>query len=244
MSLTHHKSVTYHLQTAIIPLLLDGTEVAVLAIFPALFTGLIKFLEIPHDPKPDHDSLLVILLPFSIPSHSSEEAGERAVYDIQGSYLHPERSHWLHRKPVVYQAIFCLGFPSDLLEFFDNPNRTYGIWFSSSDCGQSTSGLETALLQVILGATKATVSNLKDDVRVIFIHVGALPTIRTLPSIVAKLSEHPETHFFTYGTHPSVESWRWGLHEIFPLGRSWVIAIGSTLIIILKVVLLHLLQLC
>lgn len=191
-----------------------------LAIFPALFNGLIKFLEILHDQKPDNDSLLVVLLPLSITSHSSVEAGGRAVYDIQGSYPHLGGSHWLHRKPVVYQAIFCLGFPSNLLEFFDNPNRTYGIWFSSSDCGQSTSGLETALLQLILGATRATVSNLKDEVRVIFIHVGALPTIRTLPSLVAKLSEHPETHFYTYGTHPSVESWRWGLHEIFPLGRS------------------------
>ncbi|KAL4068268.1 hypothetical protein V8B97DRAFT_1974437 [Scleroderma yunnanense] len=213
--LKHH--MVSQQQVAIIPLLLDHTEVAILVLFPAIFTGLTNFLQIPRGQVPDN-SLLVVLLPSSISSNSFSEMGERAVCDIQHSSSPPGKPHWLHRRPLIYQAIFFLGFPSSLLEFFDNPSRTYGIWFSSSDCGQSTSGLETALLQLILGATRATVSNLKDEVRVIFIHVGALPTIRALPSLVAKLSQTPETQFFTYGTHPSVESWRWGVHEIFPLG--------------------------
>lgn len=209
------------MQTAIIPLLLDDVEVAVLVIFPTFFAGLIKFLKIPQDRIPDN-SLLVVLLPFYISPCSAVKVGERAVCDVQG--LHPRigKSHSLHKKPIVYQAILFLGFPSSLLELLDNPSRTYGIWFSSSDCGQSTSGLETALLQLILGATRATVSNLKDEVRFVFIHVGALPTIRTLPSLVAKLSEHPETHFYTYGTHSSVETQRWGIREIFPLGKWWL----------------------
>ncbi|KAG1716343.1 hypothetical protein ID866_827 [Astraeus odoratus] len=211
-----HHMITQQ-QIAMIPLSLDGVDVALLVIFPADFTGLTMFLCIPKDQVPS-DSVLVALIPFSITALSSVKAGEKPVQAIQS--LHPNlgKYHFLQKKPVIYQAIFSLGVPTPLLEFLDYPNRTYGIWFSSSDCGQSTSGVETSLLQLVLGSTKATLSHLKDEVRVIFIHVGSLPTIRSLPSLVAKLSDTPETQFFTYGTHPNVDSQRWGFHEIFPLG--------------------------
>lgn len=209
--------MTHQQHVAMIVLSLDQNEVAVLVVFPAAFVTMIKLLQVPDDQVVE-GSLQVVLIPFLIPLPLLVKMGNRAIQGIQTLSLPPGKLHSLHKKPLIFQAIVCLGFPASLLEFLDIPNRTYAVWFSSSDCGQSTSGLETALLQLVLGATKSTLSNVKDDVRVVFIHIGSLSRIQALPSVVTKLSEFPETQFFTYGTHPSVDSQRWGVHEIFPLG--------------------------
>lgn len=177
-----------------------------------------KFLRVPEQ-KWGENSLLVILMPFSIPASVPSKIGQRAIKGVKQIYPHPGRPHGFYKKPIIYQAIVCLGFPTPLLEFLDHPNRTCGVWFSFSDCGESTSGLETALLRLIIGATKAALCSLQDDVRVVFIHVGSLSQLQALPFLAKKLSETPETQFFTYGTHPNIESQRWGFHEIFPLGK-------------------------
>lgn len=209
--------MTHQQHVAIIILSLDYSEVAALVMFPAAFLPLIKLLQVPDDQIVE-GSLQVVLIPFSIPLPTLVKIGHKPIQDVQTLSPSLGKYHFLHKKPTIFQAIVCLGFPTSLLEFLDSPNRTYAIWFSLSDCGQSTSGLETAHLQLILGATKATPSNVKDDVRVVFIHVGSISKIQALPSVVIKLSEFPETQFFTYGTHHSVDSQRWGVHEIFPLG--------------------------
>ncbi|KAI6134055.1 hypothetical protein EDD17DRAFT_1619414 [Pisolithus thermaeus] len=213
--LIHH--MTHQQHVAIIVLSLDYSEVAALVMFPVAFSPLVKLLQVPDDQVVE-GSLQVALIPFSIPLPLLVKIGHKPIQDVQALSPSLGRFHSLHKKPIIFQAIVCLGFPASLLEFLDSPNRTYAVWFSLSDCGQSTSGLETAHLQLILGATKATPCNVKDDVRVVFIHIGSISRIQTLPSVASKLSEYPETQFFTYGTHPSVDSQRWGVHEIFPLG--------------------------
>ncbi|KAI6045045.1 hypothetical protein EDC04DRAFT_3137369 [Pisolithus marmoratus] len=213
--LMHH--MTHHQHIAMITLSLDHKEVAVLVVFPAVFLSLVKLLQLPED-QVIEGSLHVVLIPFSIPLSSLVKVGNKHIQDVQSLSPPLGKLHPLQKKPIILQAISCLQFPTSLLEFLDGPNRTYAVWFSPSDCSHSTSGLETALLQLILGATKATPSNVKDDVRVIFVHVGSMSRIQALPSVVNKLSEFPETQFFTYGTHPTVQSQRWGVHEIFPLG--------------------------
>ncbi|KAH7883812.1 hypothetical protein F5I97DRAFT_1596654 [Phlebopus sp. FC_14] len=208
--------MSYHKQAAVISLLLDQTETAILVIFPATLSGLAQFLQVP-DYHISDTSLLVVLLPLVLSFHkSSSHTGWRSMNTIQTI----SKSSLILKKLLLSQAMSFLQFPKSLLEFLDSggSSKSYCICFSLVDLGHSSPGLETTLLQVILQSTKANLAKLEEDVRVIFIHVGAFASIQSMSGLVAKRANSPETQFFTYGSHPNVDKERWGLHEIFPLG--------------------------
>ncbi|KIK98503.1 hypothetical protein PAXRUDRAFT_674090 [Paxillus rubicundulus Ve08.2h10] len=204
---------------ATVPLLLDDDEVAVLIVFPATQLGLAKVLEVPEY-LTSGTPLLVVLLPFLVPSSkASKDVGWRHVHTVTQSLSSckaVEMGHELLRGTILSQATFLLGFPKSLLDFLSSSStpKTYSIW----PLPAQSSGLDTALLQHILRSTKATFARLEDDVRVVFICNRNLETLHTMPSLVIKRANSPETQFWTYGYSTRVTSSRWGLQEIFPLG--------------------------
>ena len=119
-----------------------------------------------------------------------------------------------------YQAIHILGFPKSVYDFMSQSNRPFCIWLHQSDKQPSDPGYETQLLQSILSTCGAKDLGHKADVRVVFVHVGSLPSFYQLPSLAERRVKQCDLRFMTYGTHPSVPHERWGVREIYPLGAS------------------------
>ena len=198
-------------------MLLDGTEVAILIVFPGAKQGLTKVLQVP-----DHlagTPLLVVLLPFLVSvTASANTAGQRPIETVIQSSCNPQDMlvpHKLPQEAMLYQAMSLLCFPKALLDFLNNPtSRTYCIWPSPD---QLFSGLDTVMLQCILKSTKAVSAKLEEDVRVVFIANQHLEKLHTLPSLVTKVNS-PEIQFWTYGYSPSLACQRWRVQEIYPLG--------------------------
>lgn len=53
-----------------------------------------------------------------------------------------------------------------------------------------------------------------------FVHIGALSTLHRLSGLAKARNKQHSLQFITYGTHPTVHPSRWGIHEIFPLGKT------------------------
>lgn len=81
------------------------------------------------------------------------------------------------------------------------------------------------MLVVLLDECRARNVGHKADVRVIFVHVGALETVRRLPAFAMRRARNPEIRIYSYGTCHSVPPERWGLREIYPIGMCIGIAI-------------------
>lgn len=81
-----------------------------------------------------------------------------------------------------------------------------------------SSGLDTTMLQCILKSIKAVSAKLEEDVRVIFISNRHLEMLHTMPSLVTKCINSPETQFWTYGYSSNMTCERWRVQEIYPLG--------------------------
>jgi hypothetical protein len=124
--------------------------------------------------------------------------------------------------PAYARALRILNFPQWLHDFI--PGRNYCIWFAPVDGTQEESGLnikgklDTQALVTILDRAQAKNVGYKTDVRVIFVHVGALNTLHRLPAFCERKLRCPELQFITYGKHPSVPEHRWGIREIYTLG--------------------------
>ena len=106
-----------------------------------------------------------------------------------------------------------------LYKFLTITSRTYCLWYAGADgkAGE-IAGMETTALRTILTTLKAKDMGYKSDVRIIFVHVGALKTFFKLPVLAERRVKQPEIRFYTYGTHESVAPERWGIREIFPIG--------------------------
>jgi hypothetical protein len=201
-------------------LLLDGTEVAILVVFPGAKQGLTKVLQVPEHLL-SGTPLLVVLLPFLVSAMtSSNTTGQRPIETVIQSSFNPQDGvvpHKLPQEAVLYQAMSLLCFPKSLLDFLNNPltSRTYCIWPSPD---QLLPGLDSVLLQYILKATKAVSAKLEEDVRVVFISNQHLEKLDTMPSLVTKLINSPETQFWTYGYSASLACQKWRVQEIYPLG--------------------------
>ncbi|KAF9243890.1 hypothetical protein BU15DRAFT_59727 [Melanogaster broomeanus] len=189
-------------QAAINPLLLDGDEVAVLIVFPASQQKLMKVLQVP-DHLISGTLLLVVLLPFLVSSlKASKDVGWRSMDTVLKSLSSSEdveKVYELPRRAILSQAVSLLRFPKSLLDFL-NTSKAYCIWPSPGPL----SGLDTALLQLILKSTKGTLAGLEDDVRVVFICNRDMETLPMMPSLVAKQANSPETQFWTYGYSTNV----------------------------------------
>ncbi|KAN0100824.1 hypothetical protein V8E55_000808 [Tylopilus felleus] len=216
--LKHH--LTSEGLAAAIPLLLDAMEVAVLIVFSGVQQGLAEFLGVP-DQLQSGTSLIVGLLPFTVPTvKSTEAAGWRSVDAVIQSFTNQQDvlvPHEFPQQAMLYQAMSLLCFPKALLDFLNSSpsTRTYCIWPSPD---QMLPGLDTIMLQYILESTKAMSAKVEEDVRVVFISNQHLETLHTMPSLVTKLANAPEIQFWMYGYSANMTCQSWQVQEVYPLG--------------------------
>ncbi|KAG1755035.1 uncharacterized protein EDB91DRAFT_1214314 [Suillus paluster] len=210
-------------QVAILPLSLDGAELALLFIFSPTLDALCKFFSVPDHLRQDSKNThaLVALLPWLVSSAKYSKGTTRTpVNETIQQLSTPSGSpkDGRRRIPKEFMAMELLAFPQELYDFMKFPNRTYCIWSFPADGTASHPGLETRQLKHVLDKTRAVSVSLDAEARVIFIHVGALETFYKHSTLVTKRRDTPEVRFFTYGTHESVPSTRWGIREVLPLG--------------------------
>jgi hypothetical protein len=104
--------------------------------------------------------------------------------------------------------------------------KEYCVWADSVEKSPKDSGKtlpkplrhETTLLKRLLDEIRAVNVGYKADLRAVFVHVGALRTLRRLPALMERLFKRPDVRFFTYGWHERVHPHQWGVREIFPVG--------------------------
>lgn len=204
---------------------MDGAELALLFIFSPSLDALCRFLRVPEHLRQNSQNthVLVALLPWLISSAKYIKGTTRNRVDKTIQQLStPSGQSKDSRRRILREAamaIDLLSIPRELLDFMQFPNRKYCIWSFPADGAALNPGFETRQLKYVLDKTKAMSVSLDAEARVIFIHVGALKTFHELSSVVTKRRDAPEVRFFTYGTHESVPSSRWGMREIFPLGE-------------------------
>lgn len=134
-------------------------------------------------------------------------------------------------EPSYHLGLRILKIPKNLIDFLVIKSRPYCIWNDPSD-GNCTDkdkdrdpGYETSLLQTILSVHSATDVGYKTDVRLVFVHVGSMPTLHWLHALAERRGRRPDVRFYTYGTHESVPPDRWGMREIYPLGALLLLGI-------------------
>jgi hypothetical protein len=204
---------------------LDGAELALLFIFSSSLDALCKFLRVPERLRQDSQNthVLVALLPWLVSSAKySKGTTHKPVDETIQQLSTPSGQSRDSRRRIMREAamaIDLLSIPRELLDFMQLPNRKYCIWSFPADGAALNPGFETRQLKYVLDKTTAASVSLDAEARVIFIHVGALKTFYELSAVVTKRRDAPEVRFFTYGTHESVPSSRWGMREIFPLGE-------------------------
>ncbi len=151
---------------------------------------------------------------------------------MQGGRLDPELKEKLKAAPrPTSSALFALGlrihrFTASTYDFLARHPRDYCIWYTQGDGTAERPGFETQALLAVLKACKARDVGYKSDVRVIFVHVGALKTFNTLVALGMRRSKRPEVRIYAYGTHETVPPDRWGLREIYPIGMSPLCAVS------------------
>lgn len=194
---------------AIIPLSLDDAEVASLVVFPSTRQELWRRFKVPPDLQ-QVGSFVAALVPWSV------GPAEYSGLDIQSSLAKFKTPEFRH---PTSQALQYLEFPHSLRAYMSQPQRTYCVWWSPGDGTTAAPGLETSLLHNIMKSCRAKNVGHKADVRVVFVHIGAVKTLHRLPALAERRSKRPEIHFYTYGTHASVPCEQWGVRAIYPLGK-------------------------
>lgn len=136
--------------------------------------------------------------------------------------------------PLYQCGLRILKFPKYLHDFMSQPNRPYGVYYAqtavSPNAPPAPPDGETACLLAILNQCGATNVGLKADVKALFIHIGCLPLMGMVPAMWMRRAKRPELRIFTYGTHESVAPSRWGVREIYPIGK-WPRLVSWTLLI-------------
>jgi hypothetical protein len=196
--------------------------IAILLVFP-FSESLCRRFKVPKSME-QNASLVATVVPWAMSTEQRKKEWRKTRDDklpISGTtvVIDPaRRDRLLRRNPTFYRALHTLEFPKWVYDHMSQPNRRFCIWHTGGDGTAADIFSETAWLQSILAQCQATNAGLKADVRVVFVHVGALKTLHHLPSLAERRSKRAELQFLTYGTHESIPPDRWGVHEIFPLG--------------------------
>lgn len=206
-------------------LYVEDTSVALLIMFPSGHPEVTKYLKVP--PGSAGDALLqAALVPWELKAKEFHNSHWKSRIATQASPPDPELTTMMDEagSKVVsqrrfYQAMHILGFTKSLYDFMAAPNRPYCIWHIPSDRFGNDVGYETALLKEILSTCPSVDVSPKGSARVVFVHVGALIRLYNLPMLADRRGKHPDYRFITYGTHPTVPRERWGIRELFPIGK-------------------------
>jgi len=178
-------------------------------LFPSTLQHLRRRFKVPPDLQ-QNGTFIAALVPWTL------TPAQFSSLDIQSSLTKFKTPEFRH---TTSRALQYLEFPHDLRVYMEQPQRTYCVWWSPGDGTTATPGLETNFLHSIMKSCRAKNVGHKSDVRVVFVHIGAVKTLHRLPALAERRSKRPEIHFYTYGTHVSVPREQWGVRAIYPLGE-------------------------
>jgi hypothetical protein len=213
-------------QVSLVPAFDNGALVGHLLLFPPVMAILGRMLKAP-DEMLKSSSLIAALLPWK--PHPEESRRPFGLLPQPPKPPIPSGADWKKNmtKSQYQLGLRVLKFPSTLHEWFCRSPRPYCIW-PPSEKQQGNQDRETGYLMSILKECGAKKVGFKNDLRAIFVHVGALKTIRKMPLLVERRLETCGIHFYTYGTHETVHPEYWGVREIYPFGRRlWFLQLCS-----------------
>lgn len=212
---------------------MDNEPVGVLLIFPSAISEICSTLKLASQMRASSSPLMAALIPWKLTADQYRDTewqkAQESLNPADGR-IEPRLaesidglSRTLTAKPYYARGLRIHHFTVADYDFFKRAPRKYCIWNAPSDGTIKEPGFETKTLIAILDAWKAENAGYKADVRVVFVHVGALRSVHKLEALALRRSKRPEMRFYTYGTHHSVSPERWGVREIYPLGMSAII---------------------
>ena len=162
------------------------------------------------------DALLVALAPLvmSTKKYQEEMAILRPTEEVENglpTLPDPEGS----LSPSVYHlARQILGVPKSLVIFLSSNPRPCVIWPQENTTNDAWISQDTQYLRFVLNHHRAQVFSPKDHIaaRIVFVHVGKMKDLHTMPRIARLRAAPLDLQFLTYGTHPSVPARHWGIH--------------------------------
>lgn len=207
---------------------MDDEPVGVLLIFPSAISEICSTLKVSSQLRAS--PLLAALVPWKLTTEQyRENEWQKTQEDLSPKYGRVETisaekgsalSRTLTAKSYYGRGLRIHHFSTADYDFFKRSARAYCLWNAPSDGTAKAPGFETKTLVSMLDTWKATNAGYKADVRVIFIHIGALSSLHKLEALAMRRCKRPDMRFYTYGTHHSIHPERWGIREIYPLGLS------------------------
>jgi hypothetical protein len=219
---------------------IEENQVALLLVFPA--TNLILCKEYNVRPELRKAGVFIAaLLPWKV---VGIKARKQRLFRLPRDRTHGI-FRWGQREPIVaaerdrnlrkvssyHRALSILGFPGWLDEDVSKPGLAYCIWNKNGDGTPDEPGFETRALRHILSERRAKDVGHKADVSVVFVHVGAIKTLRLLPALMERRMKRLDIRFVTYGTHHTIPPARWGMRMIYPAGEYKSSSLGCTCIV-------------
>lgn len=206
-------------------------------IFPSAITEVCNLFKIPPYLQ-DQSSVLAALIPWTLTVEAYTANRWRQVRSDPykgAATLNPELFEVLRQKgkkrkllqtPLFSQGLRIHKFDADIYDFLTRASRSYCVWHTPADGALNEPGYETRALISVLDDCNANNVGYKADVRVIFVHIGALPTLRKLQALAMRRCKQIDLRIYSYGTHATVPPDRWGLREIYPVGASSGVMFG------------------
>ncbi|KAI0702474.1 hypothetical protein BC835DRAFT_1320860 [Cytidiella melzeri] len=207
---------------------LDNDRVGLLVIFPPAITEICTLFRVP-DYLSAQSTLLAALVPWSLtadeyvnntslqPLDNIRMTGQLDP-DLQKVLSTNRQTLRLLQRPLFAQGLRIHKFTVEIYDFLTRSPRSYCMWHSPPEGKLDDSKYETSLLVAVLDACGAKNKGYKSDVRVIFVHVGALSTLGKLPALAMRKCKQQDMRIYSFGTHSTVPPNRWGLREIYPIG--------------------------
>jgi hypothetical protein len=170
------------------------------------------------------DALLVALALLTIPTKKDQE--EMAIFkpseEVKIRLPAPPDPEDNVTLSAYHLARHVLGVSKHLVAFLSSTPRSCVIWPQQSKASDVWISEDIKYLRFILDRHRAHVYNPKDRVapRIVFVHVGRMKDIHTMPRIARFRTAPLDLQFLTYGTHPTVPTREWGIHGFNKSGVS------------------------
>lgn len=175
------------------------------------------------------DALLVALALFTVPTKKYQE--EMAIFkpsETAKTQLPtlPDPEESVPLSPY-HLARHILKVPKHLVAFLSSTSRQCIIWPQQNKTHDVWISEDTKYLRFVLNHHRAQVFGPKEHVpaRIVFVHVGRMKDIHTMPRITRWRGTPLDLQFLTYGTHPTVPEREWGIHGFNKSGRCSVFSL-------------------